>query len=684
MSFETYYTLESLIEAGRVKSRAKNVISFDLFDTLMVRRIHDPDLVKLPVARYISALAKARGLEVSWENVQALRDSIEQRQRAETGSRFDDHEACYPCFMTELLEQVFQQSCEPTLLDRVAGYELEMEKSMLVPRKLLVDWLAVLAASGKRVFIISDMYQPASFLRELVRHGGFHDSIEDVISSADTFLAKASGKAYAMIAEKYSIRPEEWLHVGDNAHSDGMRAAQAGIDALVIDDPREAQRKSIVKRYYNYSDGRPFWRGRLLQQLMAPMEEENSPQPSLYCEGYNFIGPLIGIFIQQLAQLCLQNNITKIFFLSREGWTFKRYWERTVPILYPAGGLPPTEYLYVSRMALAGAACAFQGLTKTNAAIAFLPSGNRDFRDLCRIFSLDAEGFTSHLKNYGLTADTCLSHNHDGFVPESRKQFDRMLDDPNFQEVVKQQTRPANQAMQRYFEEVGLFAHKRVAIVDIGWLGTIQRFLFEAIAHRDDCPKCFGYLFGATRGIPYPTSDNNTITGILYDRDRFDLATSTMFYARDIFEEACRAPHPTLNGYMLKGDGYKLEFRHTDDDIGQAEIHQDRYFSPLQQGIIDSAERFGAAAALLNYSLEDWKGWINYLLVNKLAFPRTREVVRIRHQHHLDDFHGQKKPKAEFSKGFKPLWERSLLQLRCMPFLRARCFLHHLRERINE
>lgn len=684
MNVETYYSPEALIAAGKKKSLEKEIVSFDLFDTLLVRRIHDPDLVKLPVARYISSLAAQQGLNWNWKKVQRLRDAIEQEQRAETGRDYDDHEACYPLFMTSLLQQIFGNLYNEQLLSMVTSYELSMENSMLVPRKGFKEWLVELAEAGKRIFIISDMYLPASHLKDLVQHAGLLDLVEEVISSADTYLAKASGLAYPMIAEKYSLRPKAWLHIGDNPHSDGMRAAQAGIEALIIHDPREDLRKSVVKRYYNYSDGKPFWRGRALQQLMAPLEGENSLQPPLYGEGYNFLGPLIGVFVQQIAKLCLDNEITKVFFLSREGWTFKKYWERVMPVLYPAGGLPEIEYLYVSRMALAGSSCAYQGLTKTNADIAFLPPGNRDFRDVCRIFSLIPETFTPLLHSYNLTAETCLSHIHDGYDPENRMRFEEMIEDPLFQEEVKKQTLPANQAMQRYFEDVGFFEHQRVAIVDIGWLGTIQRFLFEAIAHRQDCPRCFGYLFGATRGIPYPQSEKNSLEGVMYDRDRFDLAGSTLFYARDIFEEACRAPYPTLNGYKLKDDGYELLFRQTDDEIGRAELEQDSYFAPLQQGIIDSAARFGAAASLLNYSFADYKPWINYLLVNKLAFPRAKEVSRIRHKHHLDDFHGKKTPKADFAQGIVPLWDRSQLQLRFNPLVRARYFFRHLRERINE
>ena len=684
MNLTTYSSLTRLIEAAERRLPEVDVVSFDLFDTLLIRRIHDPDLVKLPTARYISALAGEQGISITEEGVQRLRDRIEAEQRQETGENFVDHEANYPQFMQGLLQHIFEDRYNEELLIQVTQYELSMENSMLVPRQELVGWLKGLRAKGKRIFVISDMYLPSSHLEKLVVHAGFLEHIDEIVSSADTFLAKASGLAYPMIAEKFGIDQDRWLHIGDNPISDGLRAAEAGLEPLIIHDPREDQRKSIVKRYYNYSLGKPFWRGKALQQLMAPLEAENTLQEELYIDGYNFIGPVIGVFLQRLATFCLKNKIGKIFFLSREGWTFKNCWERAMPFLYPAGELPEIEYLYVSRMALAGASCAVQGLTRTNADIAFLPSGNRDFADVCRIFSLQVENFNSLLDKYGLKSDTCLSHIHDGYRQENRKRFEELLLDELFQKEVKRQSQDANLALQRYLEDVGFFDHERVAVVDIGWLGTIQRFLFEAVAHRSDCPRCYGYLFGATKGVPFAEDDRNRIEGIIYDRDRFDLAASTLFYARDIFDEACRAPYPTLNGYRLTQDGYALVFRHTDDDVGQAELEQDRYFAPLQQGILDSASRFGAASALLGYGYEDYKPWLNSLLAGRLAFPRTQEILRIRNRHHLDDFHGRKKPKAEFYKGFTPLWERTTIELQWSTFLRIRSFCRHLRERINE
>ncbi|WP_163339174.1 HAD family hydrolase [Desulfopila sp. IMCC35008] len=684
MGFEKYYSLSSLIAEGKRREQNLETVSFDLFDTLVIRRVHDPDLVKLPVARFIAAMAKREGIHIEWEHVQDLRDSIEAAERKETGKSFDDHEACYPNYMTELLRQVFQKEDVEELLSQVTAYELFMENQMLVPRGELVDWLKELHKQGKRVFIVSDIYLPSDHLRILVENAGFLDYVEDVISSADTFLAKASGRAFPLLMEKYSLFKSKWLHIGDNPISDGLRPAEFGIDALVLSDPSEKRRKGITKRYLNYSLGRPFWRGRALQQLMQPHECENVEQPALYREGYSFLGPLVGGFVQYLAEQCIDRGITKIFFLAREGYTFKKYWEKCMPALYPDGGLPEIEYLYVSRMALAGASCAYKGLLQSSADIAFLPPGNKDFRDLCRIFKFDSEPFADHLTRFGLAADTALSPVHDGYSPENSKSFLRLLKDTAFQEEVKRQARTANDALMKYLENVGFFDHSQVAVVDIGWLGTIQRFLYDAVSHRDDSPRFFGYLFGATRGIPYPESPENIVEGVIYDKNRFNMASSSILYARDLFEEACRAPHPTLNGYKLTDEGYELEFRHVDDTIGKAEKEQDEYFAPLQQGMLDAAPRYGAASALLGYRLHDYRPWFNYMMLAKLAFPRTSEIKAIRHKHHLDDFHGQHNPNVKRGGARLSLWEYSLFKLRFSPFLRLRLFLRHLRNRIKD
>jgi FMN phosphatase YigB (HAD superfamily) len=684
MKWQTFYTLDNLLRAGDKFAEHCTTVSFDLFDTLLIRRIHDPDLLKPATARFIAAKAAGQGLPWTWTKVQKRRDELEQQQRRDTSRTYEDHEACYPVFMEALLREIFAKQYETALLEEVTTYELAVENTMLVPRAALVAWLQQLRATGKRIFILSDIYLPSTHLQRLIEHAGFLGEVEAVYSSADTFLAKASGHAFPLLRKRYDLEYARWLHVGDNPHSDGMRPSEHGITSLVLRDGNEKFRKAVVKRYYNYGMGQPFWKGRTVQQTALPLEEENREQSALYTYGYTVLAPLLTYFIQGVAEECCNARIRRLFFFSREGWLFERLWKVVIPQLFPLADLPASSYLYVSRMALAGASCAVQGLTQVNADIVFLPIGNRDFRDVCRVFSLDVEGFGDHLARYTLSPETVLSGNHEGYEPEHRARFNEMLEDALFQEEVRRQSASANAALQRYLEEQGFFSFPEVALVDIGWLGTIQRFLYEAIKHRDDAPRCTGLLLGATRGYPFPTGPENSIKGILYDRERFDLAGSTLLYARDLFEEACRAPHPTLNGYRLSEQGCELIFRDQEDRVGVAEKEQDAYFQPLQQGILDGAARWAAALAVLGYELREQRPWMNYLLVSRLAFPKAEEIRTIRHRHHLDDFHGRHKPKIKHVKGQRHLWDQSLAALRWNPLLRLRFFLRSIKERLRE
>jgi len=678
----TFYSLDKLIERGKHLAASCDTISFDLFDTLLIRRIHDPDVVKLPVARYISSLAGHRGINVSWQAVQKLRNQIEQQQRDETGINFDDHEACYPVFMEKTLREIFAQHYGDSLLEQVTDYELEMESRVLVPRRQLVDWLIELKSQNKRLFIISDIYLPAEHLRILANRAGLLDQVEDVISSADTFLAKASGQAFPLIEKKFNLSKASWIHIGDNPISDGLRPTEFGIQALVLKDGEEKFRKALIKRYFNYGKGRPFYRGRALQQLMLPLEGENIPRPDLYREGYNFLGPMIGAFVQHIGEECRRLGLTKLFFFSREGYTFKRVWEQCVPTLFPDGDLPEIEYLYVSRMALAGASCAHQGLTSISANIALLPPGNKDFSDIARIFQLDLRRLEPYLERHKLSSASCLSPLHQGYDQKYSVRLMELLEDAAFQNEVKTQVSEPSEALIAYLSDIGFFRHQQVGVVDIGWLGTIQRFLYDAVKHRNECPRIHGFVFGATRGIPFRDDLKNSLQGLIYDRQRFDLAASTILYARDVFEEACRAPHPTLEQYERTAEGYHLKFRTKDDITGMAEQKQDEYYAPLQQGIFDAAKSFGAASALLGYALEDYRPWFHYVLTAKLAFPRTSEVVDMRHKSHLDDFHGTNTP-LKMATGNRQLWDYEPMALRFLPFLRLRLFWRHIREVIK-
>ena len=684
MMIKQLYSLSTLVATGRSLAVDVDTVSFDLFDTLLVRRIHDPDMVKPAVARYISNRAAGRGIVTSWQYILKLRNSFEKEQRHATGLRYVDQEACYPDYMGRVVQAIFGAANSEAVLDEITSYELSLENAVLVPRAELAVWLKELKGLGKRVLIVSDIYLPARHVERLVAHAGLLEDVDAVISSADSFLAKASGCAFPLIKERFGLDYSRWLHVGDNPISDGLRPQEHGIKALVLRDGREKLRKALARRYCEYSLSQDVYRGRAVQQLMLPLEAENIPRHPLYVQGYNVFAPLFAGFIQGIVEHCLRTGLKRIYFFSREGWLFEQIWNEVAPRIYAGAALPAVSYLYVSRMALAPASCAYAGLDREHADIVFLPAGNRDFRDVCRVFGLEAEPFIPFLAQYDLNQETVLSPAHEGFLMANRIRFNELLEESEaFQCEVRRQTAAANAALQLYLEEQGVFEQPDIALVDIGWLGTIQRFLHRAIAHRTDAPRCHGLLFGASRGIAYPETLSNELRGIVYDRDRFDLAASSLLANLDLFEEICRAPHPTLTAYRLADTsaGYELLFRCNDDAAARAEQAHSEQFRPLQEGILAGAKQYGNAVALLGFTFVEVRPWLNYLLLTRLAFPKTAEIEAIRQQQHLDDFHGQHQ--SRMRPGRQRLWERSSFALRWRPCLRMELFFRQMRERLK-
>ena len=54
----------------------------------------------------------------------------------------------------------------------------------------------------------------------------------------------------------------------------------------------------------------------------------------------------------------------------------------------------------------------------------------------------------------------------------------------------------------------------------------------------------------------------------------------------------------------------------------------------------------------MNARPSEFRPWANYLLMSKLAFPKSREVGELRYKHHFDDFLGDNKPAQSHTPAF--------------------------------
>ena len=677
---KVFYSLSNLISYANTLIEDKELVSLDLFDTLFIRRVHDPDLIKIPVARFIADHANKNGVRVNWYEVQKLRDEIESAHRARNGSVHPDHEANYDEFMEETLRRVFEEHYVPELFELVSGYEIKMEAAMLSPRPELVAWLKQLKQMGKKIVLASDIYLPAAYLERLVEANQLSSYVTAVVSSADTCRAKASGAGYALLQEKYGVDPSRWLHVGDNVISDGVRADEFGITALVIQDLKEKQRKGIVRLIHSLAGIKKVWKGRNVLQLMMPLEADNAEHSELYVDGYNLFGPILGYFVQCLAEQCQERGIRRVFFCSREGWMFFECWKRMIPYLFPDGSAPEASYLHVSRIGLSRAACANAGLTATNATAALLPAQNKDFVDICRVYGLEPEPLHTALERSGLSVDEEIVpvQADDAGTVDPENPFSILLDDEEFQQEVRNQGQASRDLVEEFLRGQGFFDHDDIALVDIGWLGTIQHYLHQAIMHCSDRPNIHGFLLAATRMVPYPSYTRNRYDGLVFDQHQFNLATSYILTVKDVFEEICRAPHPSVIGYQRVDGAVQAMHRSAEDEAAHQEKAQSDYYEPLHQGILDAVERYAAGVSVLGYSTSSIRPWLNFHVAVRLAFPHTREVTRIRHFFHHDDFAAKRKINKAVTRYYRSLWDIESWKIAFVPFIRLRYFYKHI------
>ena len=199
---------------------ACDVVSFDIFDTLLYRTVNKPtDVFCLmePVA----------------EQRYGITDFCKKRIAAEQAAR------CMTSAEDITLAEIYTaMQIEEDHAAELMRYEIETEFSVLKRDREMAELLSFSIAQGKRVLIISDMYQDSAFLSGALAQAGISGYHALYVSSAEK-ATKTSGNLFRRVAEKERITDNgRWLHIGDNVRSDYDIPKTLGISAVLYDNGR--------------------------------------------------------------------------------------------------------------------------------------------------------------------------------------------------------------------------------------------------------------------------------------------------------------------------------------------------------------------------------------------------------------------------------------------------------------
>ncbi|HEF4780143.1 TPA: hydrolase [Burkholderia multivorans] len=544
-------------------SRA-DVISFDVFDTLFLRLLREPEDV-------FDLLGRRFGIS----NFRNLRQEAQQRafqRMLELGNEEITLDDIYECF---------DPVAVPTSELRDAEFNLEL--IVTVPNPRLIDVFND-ALAKKVVVITSDMYLPRKFFDELFRRHGLRPS-KIFISSERNATKRDRGALFDIVASEAGVAPSSILHIGDNPVSDIARAKERGLSAFHYVDHVVASRITRSSPLGSLASGlRRVVRDGLCQGTFRDL-------------GFRYGGPAAVGFLDWISEQAKKDRIDHVLFVSRDGYALER-------MARDVGGrdLPPFSYFKGSRVAFATAA-----------------ANESNFDELVEFFVAGAHGLQpiEVLERIGVTPpDDCVMHDI-GLGSEI------VIGDANLGKIrsmlracradILRVCRRNRRGLFQYLVQLGIRPGMRVAVVDVGWNGTAQEVLLRALDGLMEV-DLYGYYFCLNDSEVTRSREKVMRMNSLLSRTSLDRAQLATVYANRVAVELFfSAPHDAVIGYEPAADGTVR----TVEDPGRVPMPNQRQISSeIVDGMLSFGRHFRELRKLLsmeNNPLETVSPLVDYV-----------------------------------------------------------------------
>lgn len=454
------YSCGKIVGATKIrmeqKIREAEIVSFDIFDTLVKRNIKCPeDVHELVHKKYF----EQTGIDIC--EYRKFRVNAEKKARRYSG-------------IEEIsLEDIFNVLREVPDGEKRKLQEIEEETELAVccPDLRMKAIYEYALKAGKRVIITSDMYLDERIVRKILHKCGY-DSFEKLYLSSTYGLCKATGNIYEVIKNDYICFQGKILHIGDNVKSDYVVPKSKGLGALLIDGQRNLLRY-WRKENKNVKDQLLY--GSLFSFLNNHIEEESGDIVHI---AYEVLGPMLLGYCAWLNEKVKREGIEKIFFLSREG----KVLQEAFNILYPQSKIKQT-YLFVSRKALVVPLLAdandFDEMIEILKVFLHVPS----LKTICALCELEQDKFNEELACIDLDQETKIHE------LSSKKKAEVYC---IIQKMGGYRFKQQKKYVLEYLKENDFKGN--IAIVDIGWTGTMQIALQEYVKGTDTVLR--GYYFG--------------------------------------------------------------------------------------------------------------------------------------------------------------------------------------------
>ncbi|UUM30024.1 HAD-IA family hydrolase [Vibrio japonicus] len=201
------------------------IISFDVFDTLVRRSHYVPDYAKLKLGKQ---LVNDGLFSCPHEFVKA-RNEAEFKVRQ--GKHFQGDVSIFETYEKMVDLNSLPEGSAKQYADLEFAYDLEMIES----KDEVVDILNQLIGMGKEVYIVSDTYYDEYQILLMLRKAGVTNGYKLFVSS-ERGLRKDNGTMWSYISDNLKDKTR-FVHIGDNAVADAQLPGDFGLANLHILNP---------------------------------------------------------------------------------------------------------------------------------------------------------------------------------------------------------------------------------------------------------------------------------------------------------------------------------------------------------------------------------------------------------------------------------------------------------------
>lgn len=524
--------------------KEKEWIFSDFFETLVHRKLSEDTVCQIwakKVSEKIGYVVTAKEIYLQ-RNVAAknIFKTLKERE-----------EITYCEIIKEVYSNLHQKLTDCTLSEFQSicyNVEIQTEVDFLYLDKELYEFLLKLKDEGKKIALVSDYSLPDTAVFYIMQKLNIESIFDLVFVSSMYDKRKRTGHLYTEVIQKTGCKNNA-IMIGDNKKSDYNMAIKSGLSAYYLTDGKNSTLPIKLK-----------------ENLNAVAQKYKDVAFSKYSFE-------LFMFIERLYMKLIEQKIDSVCFMAREGFVLKKLFD---VYQYGRDHQIASRYLYVSRKAT------------------LLPSiyrdGDYDFNSLFLTYNkLDVQLF---LRNLSFTESEIgrvlaeFPYEKNNMISDFKnsKEFRWLLNSSSvFHKILREKCKKANMLFRKYILCMMSSGSKELALVDVGWKGTIQDNIYFSLG---DGYTVRGYYLGLDTKTGQE-SNRNIKEGILFSiLPRYSKLYSLLNFEKHLLEQLLAAPHGSTAGYEeLDGEVKEIleEYSGNDRELFEATKNiQDAIFAAFK------------------------------------------------------------------------------------------------------